>query len=51
MFGNVFWLSIFPMSQENILLTGSNAYFPWLAVRLQFSTDFGIGISNLTASN
>ena len=50
-FGLALWASILPTSHDNTLLTGSNAYFPWLTVRVQFKTDLGMGISTLTDSN
>jgi len=48
-FGN-FETSILPISHSNILLTGSNEYFPWFGIRVQFKTIFGIGISRVTFS-
>merc|ERR1719290_482046 len=49
MLGSLVW-SILPTSHISTLVTGSNEYLPWLATRLQFNTDFGIGISTLTCS-
>ena len=51
MFGLARCASILPTSQDNTLLTGSKAYFPWLTVKVQFKTDLGIGISTFTDSN
>lgn len=43
--------SIFPTSQLRTLATGSKVYLPWVAVRVQFNTLLGIGISNLVFSS
>jgi len=51
MLGFDFWPSTFPTSQESNLLTGSKAYFPWVAVSVQFKTAFGIGMSIFTDSS
>lgn len=39
-----------PTSQTNIFVTGSNVYFPCEGFKMQFKTDFGIGISSTTFS-
>src|SRR5438552_98993 len=38
-------------SVRPFLVLGANEYFPWLATRLQFCTDFGICISTTTSSS
>lgn len=49
MFGTLL-ISIRPTSHTKILVTGSNVYFPCDGFRIQFNTDFGIGISSTTFS-
>lgn len=44
-------MSILPTSQMSTLVAGSKLYLPWLANKLQFSTDFGILTSNITSSS
>ena len=45
------FISILPISQLKNFWTGSNVDLPWLAVKLQFKTLFGIAHSITTFSN